>query len=254
MLNIAKTRDQDIPALIAQVRAFVDAELATAPPGVALHLSQDVASIVQDRLDMLLRNGAQGLALVFLILWLFFGLRYSFWVAMGLPVSFLGALFLMPVFGIPINMISMVGLLIGVVFGHLLLGLDLTMPSIVGMASLFGVVVNDSILLVFFIREASAQGMPVIDAAKQAGRARFRPILLTSITTVAGLLPLLLERSLQTQFLIPVAASIAFGLATATIAALLLVPAIDCILDDLGAVGALRAEGDDIAAASATKA
>ena len=137
--------------------------------------------------------------------------------------------------------------LIGVVFGHLLLGLDLTMPSIVGMASLFGVVVNDSILLVFFIRQASAQGMPVIDAAKRAGRARFRPILLTSITTVAGLLPLLLERSLQAQFLIPLAASIAFGLATATIAALFLVPAIYCILDDFGALGALRPEADEVA-------
>jgi len=127
------------------------------------------------------------------------------------------------------------------------LGLDLTMPSIVGMASLFGVVVNDSILLVFFIRQASAQGMPVIDAAKRAGRARFRPILLTSITTIAGLLPLLLERSLQAQFLIPLAASIAFGLATATIAALFLVPAIYCILDDFGALGALRPEADEVA-------
>jgi HAE1 family hydrophobic/amphiphilic exporter-1 len=114
VLNINKTRDQDILELIGRIRAFVDDELAAAPAGVALHLSQDVASIVQDRLDMLLRNGAQGLALVFLILWLFFGLRYSFWVAMGLPVSFLGALFLMPIFGITINMISMVGLLIGV--------------------------------------------------------------------------------------------------------------------------------------------
>jgi HAE1 family hydrophobic/amphiphilic exporter-1 len=141
--------------------------------------------------------------------------------------------------------------LIGVVFGHLLLGLDLTMPSIVGMASLFGVVVNDSILLVFFIRQASAGGVSVIDAAKRAGRARFRPILLTSITTVAGLLPLLLERSLQAQFLIPLAASIAFGLATATIAALFLVPAIYCILDDFGALGALRPEADDVAAPAA---
>lgn len=96
------------------------------------------------------------------------------------------------------------------------LGLDLTMPSIVGMASLFGVVVNDSILLVTFIRQERRRGMATIDAAKQAGRARFRPILLTSITTVAGLLPLLLEKSLQAQILIPLAPSLAFGLVTAT--------------------------------------
>ncbi len=135
--------------------------------------------------------------------------------------------------------------LIGVVFGHMALRLDLTMPSIVGMASLFGVVVNDSILLVVFIRAARAQGICVSDAAKQAARARFRPILLTSITTVAGLTPLLLEKSLQAQILIPLAASLAFGLSAATIAALFLVPAVYAILDDLGWLGALDAEVDD---------
>ncbi|UHD17470.1 efflux RND transporter permease subunit [Thiocapsa bogorovii] len=122
---------------------------------------------------------------------------------------------------------------IGVVFGHMALGLDLTMPSIVGMASLFGVVVNDSILLVTFIRQERRRGMVTIDAAKQAGRARFRPILLTSITTIAGLLPLLLEKSRQAQILIPLAASLAFGLVTATVAALFLVPAVYVILYDL---------------------
>ena len=86
--------------------------------------------------------------------------------------------------------------------------------------------------------------MATIDAAKQAGRARFRPILLTSITTVAGLLPLLLEKSLQAQILIPLAASLAFGLVTATIAALFLVPAVYVVLDDFGALGALEAEVD----------
>ncbi|MBK5930206.1 efflux RND transporter permease subunit [Halochromatium salexigens] len=132
--------------------------------------------------------------------------------------------------------------LIGVIFGHMALGLDLTMPSIIGMASLFGVVVNDSILLVVFIREAQRAGAATVDAARQAGRARFRPILLTSITTVAGLTPLLLEKSLQAQILIPLAASLAFGLASATIAALFLVPAIYVILDDFGLIGGLRPE------------
>jgi HAE1 family hydrophobic/amphiphilic exporter-1 len=135
--------------------------------------------------------------------------------------------------------------LIGVVFGHVAIGQDLTMPSIVGMASLFGVVVNDSILLVLFIRQARDRGLATIDAAKQAGRARFRPILLTSVTTMAGLLPLLLEKSLQAQILVPLAASIAFGLATATIAALFLVPAIYMILDDFGALGALHGQEQD---------
>ncbi len=132
--------------------------------------------------------------------------------------------------------------LIGVMFGHWALGLDLTMPSIVGMASLFGVVVNDSILLVVFIREARAKGIATITAAKEAGRSRFRPILLTSITTIAGLTPLLAETSLQAQILIPMAASLAFGLTSATLTALFLVPALYCVLDDFDLLGQLHAE------------
>jgi HAE1 family hydrophobic/amphiphilic exporter-1 len=135
--------------------------------------------------------------------------------------------------------------LIGMMFGHWAMGLDLTMPGIVGMASLFGVVVNDSILLVVFIREEQAQGIGVRQAAFQAGIERFRPILLTSITTIAGLTPLLTETSLQAQILIPLATSLAFGLTSATITALFLVPAVYCILDDMGVVGEVLAEIDD---------
>jgi len=127
--------------------------------------------------------------------------------------------------------------LVGVMFSHWMFGLDLTLPSIIGMASLFGIVVNDSILLVVFIREARSQGIDVKTAAKQAGRARFRPILLTSITTIAGLTPLLLETSLQAQILIPMAASLAFGLTSATLIGLFLVPSLYCILDDFDLLG-----------------
>ena len=137
--------------------------------------------------------------------------------------------------------------LIGVMFGHWLLGLDLTMPSIVGMASLFGVVVNDSILLVVFMRDERAKGIDVKAAARHAGRARFRPILLTSITTIAGLMPLMLETSLQAQILIPMAASLAFGLTSATLTGLFLVPTIYCILDDydmLGEIDSVPDSGD----------
>jgi len=138
----------------------------------------------------------------------------------------------------PVTVMSVIPTaLIGVVFGHLAMGLNLTLPSIVGMASLFGVVVNDSILLVVFIREARARGVAVQEAARQAGRARFRPILLTSITTIAGLTPLLTETSIQAQILIPLAASLAFGLTSATLIAIFLVPAIYCVLDDLKLLG-----------------
>lgn len=138
----------------------------------------------------------------------------------------------------PITVMSVIPTaLIGVVFGHMALGLDLTLPSMIGMASLFGVVVNDSILLVVFIRDERAAGIPVRQAARDAAIARFRPILLTSVTTIAGLTPLLLEKSLQAQILIPLAASLAFGLMSATLIALFLVPAIYCILDDFNALG-----------------
>jgi multidrug efflux pump subunit AcrB len=122
--------------------------------------------------------------------------------------------------------------LIGVVWGHLLMGLDLTMPSMVGFATLAGVVVNDNILLVTFIKERLREGENVKMAGWLAAKDRFRPIMLTSLTTLAGLLPLLTETSTQAQILIPLVASLAFGLLTATIASLFLVPAFFAFLDD----------------------
>ena len=123
---------------------------------------------------------------------------------------------------------------IGVVWGHLLMGLDLTMPSLVGFATLSGVVVNDNILLVNFIKDRIQEGMNVMEAARQAARDRFRAIILTTLTTLAGLLPLLTETSTQAQLLIPLVASLAFGLMTATIASLFLVPSFFVFIDTLG--------------------
>jgi hydrophobic/amphiphilic exporter-1 (mainly G- bacteria), HAE1 family len=123
---------------------------------------------------------------------------------------------------------------IGVVFGHLAMGLDLTMPSLVGFATLAGVVVNDNILLVNFIKGRLSEGLAVVEAARLAARERLRAILLTSLTSIAGLLPLLSETSTQAQFLIPLVASLAFGLLTATVLALVFVPAFFVILDDVG--------------------
>jgi multidrug efflux pump subunit AcrB len=114
LLQVTKTKDQDTLTVMAAVERQVERERAQAPPGVTFALTSDVASIVQDRLDMLLVNGTQGIVLVFLVLWLFFSFRFSFWVAMGLPASFLGALFGMWLFGLSINMLTMVALLIAV--------------------------------------------------------------------------------------------------------------------------------------------
>jgi multidrug efflux pump subunit AcrB len=124
--------------------------------------------------------------------------------------------------------------LIGVVWGHLALGLVLTVPSLVGFVSLAGIVVNDSILMVEFIKLRRRDGLAVVEAAQKAPRDRLRAVLLTSATTIAGLLPLLTERSLQAQFLIPLAASIVFGLAATTILVLVVVPCLYTIVDDLG--------------------
>ena len=125
---------------------------------------------------------------------------------------------------------------IGMVLGHLAMGLDLSIPSLVGLATLSGVVVNNSILLVSFIRDEMATGRDPVEAAGEAAKARFRAVVLTSLTTIAGLLPLLSETSTQAQFLIPLVNSLAFGLLTATILSLFLVPSLFAILADFGLV------------------
>ena len=131
--------------------------------------------------------------------------------------------------------------LIGAVLGHVLMGMDLSILSLFGIVALTGVVVNDSLVMVDFINRAYRSGIPLREAIRSAGVARFRPILLTSLTTFAGLTPLLLERSLQAQFLIPMAVSLAFGVMFSTLVTLLLVPAGYMILEDgLGIVAALR--------------
>jgi multidrug efflux pump subunit AcrB len=131
--------------------------------------------------------------------------------------------------------------LIGVVAGHLVMGIDLSMPSVMGFVSLAGIVVNDSILLVSFLKMNMDEGMEVEDAARRASRERFRAVLLTSLTTIAGLLPLLAERSVQAQVLIPLVTSIAFGLMATTVLVLLVVPCLFAILHDLGLTGSAGA-------------
>ena len=114
---------------------------------------------------------------------------------------------------------------VGALWGHALMGLPVTLFSLFGLVALAGVVVNDSIVLIDFINTRVGEGRSVQDAVREAGVRRFRPVLLTSLTTVAGLAPILLERSFQAQVLIPMAASLSFGLMLSTVLVLLLVPA-----------------------------
>ncbi len=126
--------------------------------------------------------------------------------------------------------------LIGVIFGHWLIDVDVSMPSMLGFVSLSGVVVNDSILLVLFLKMQLERGASIHVAAAQASRKRFRAIMLTSLTTIAGLLPLLFERSLQAQVLIPLAVSIAFGMMASTVLVLLVIPCLYTVLADFGLI------------------
>jgi len=97
------------------------------------------------------------------------------------------------------------------------MGMPFTMISLFGIVALSGIVVNDSLILIDFINRAARNGMEIGQAVVESGKVRFRPVLLTSVTTIAGLFPLLLERSFQAQFLIPMAVSISFGLLAATV-------------------------------------
>ena len=112
----------------------------------------------------------------------------------------------------------------GAIIGHAVMGLPVTMFSLFGIVALCGIVVNDSIVLVDFINHRRNEGLPLLDALVDAGRRRFRPIMLTSITTIGGLFPIVIETSLQAQVVIPMAVCICFGLLTSTVLALVQVP------------------------------
>lgn len=122
--------------------------------------------------------------------------------------------------------------LIGAVVGHAVMGLDLTMMSLFGVVALSGVVVNDSLVLIDGINLGIREGKSLADAVNDAGEERFRPVVLTSITTIAGLMPLLAERSSQAQSVIPMATSLAFGLLFSTVLTLMVVPALYLLVND----------------------
>lgn len=135
-----------------------------------------------------------------------------------------------------IVMINIPLALIGAIWGHLIMGLEFALPSMIGFVSLAGVVVNDSILLVEYVKSHVADGMSLHEAAKQAVHDRFRAIFLTSVTTVAGMTPLLFETSTQALILVPLVASIVFGMVTSTLLIMLVLPAMYAIMEDIGFV------------------
>jgi multidrug efflux pump subunit AcrB len=125
--------------------------------------------------------------------------------------------------------------LMGAIFGHMILGWQVSLFSIMGVTACAGVVVNDNLVLIDRINRLRGEGQAVVSALLQAGEDRFRPIILTSLTTFVGLLPIMSETSVQAQFLIPMVTSLSFGVLFATGVTLILVPALYLIAEDLSA-------------------
>jgi multidrug efflux pump subunit AcrB len=179
-------------------------------------------------------------------------------------VGFIGALLIMYVLiAIPLRsywqpLIIMTVIpfgIIGALGGHVLLGLDLSIMSMCGFVALAGVVVNDSLILVEYVNRHRRE-LPIREAAVAAGTRRFRAIILTSLTTFAGLMPMVLETDMQARFLIPMAVSLGFGILFSTALTLILVPSIYLILEDLRALlpGGGAKPTEDSRAAGATPA
>ena len=122
--------------------------------------------------------------------------------------------------------------IVGAAIGHIVMGIDMSIMSMCGIAALSGVVVNDSLVLVDFVSRYEKE-YGVQEAARRAGAARFRAIILTSLTTFVGIMPMVLETDMQARFLIPMAVSLGFGILFATFITLILVPSVYLILEDL---------------------
>ena len=190
----------NMTVLQADLKAYLD-ELVQQYPGVT-HSLEGEAKEQRESFGSL----AWGLLFVFFIIYALLAIPFK---------SYMQPIIVMSV--IPFGMI-------GAVMGHWIMGMDLSIMSLLGMLALVGVVVNDSLVLVDFINKKRAEGGELLEAVKQAGASRFRPVMLTSITTFIGLMPLLFEKATEAQVLIPMAVSLGFGIIFATFITLLLVP------------------------------
>lgn len=161
ILKIKKNKSDDALRIKERVNAFVEKEQVAAPEGITLTLTNDMSSLLKDRLSMLLRNGWQGAILVFLSMWLFFSLRYSFWVSAGLPVAFMGGLFLMSVFGVSINIMTLVGLLMAI-----------------------GIMMDDAIVIAESIAAHVEKKLPVNEAVVQGVKKVAPGVISSFLTTV----------------------------------------------------------------------
>ncbi len=213
VITVTSDLDEDIAnaqKIVTDLSQNFLPELKRKFPGVAYDL-EGQAKRSQESMDSLMKGFAVAAMVIFLLL-------ASQFKSYAQPLIIMTA--------IPFG-------LIGAIVGHFIMGLDLTIISVFGIVALSGIVVNDSLILIDFINAKIAKGAKVFDAVIEAGESRFRPVLLTSVTTVAGLAPLLTETSFQAKFLIPMAVSISFGLVAATILTLIFVPSLYVVVWDV---------------------
>ncbi len=205
------TRIGNADAIVAELQTSFLPNLAAATPGLSFDVGGQSANSAET-VASILRGFLIGLVGIYVVLsFQFRSYVEPVIVMMAIPLAF-----------------------IGVILGHLIMGYNISMPSLIGAASLAGIVVNNSILLVQVIKRHTAEGMNIARAAGQASRERFRPILMSVSTTIMGLAPLLLERSTQAQSLKPLVISVVFGLFSSTLLVLVVLPAFYAILGDLG--------------------
>lgn len=204
-------KDQVEPAkIVKEIQEGMATDLLKRYPGITFGLSGQ-SQQEQESLDDLIAGAVLAL--------------FGIYALMAIPLrSYVQPLIIMSV--IPFG-------LVGAVVGHLVLGLPLSVLSLCGIIALAGVVVNDSLVMVDFVNREISEGISPLQAARDAGAKRFRAILLTSLTTFVGLIPIITEKSLQAQIVIPMAISLAFGILFATIITLFLIPALYVILQDL---------------------
>jgi len=203
ILNVSADIDKrkaDLPAIIADLKAYLT-ELIPSYPGIKYGFKGEAEEQAETNASL-----SFGLIMVVIAIYSLLAIPFkSYWqpfiVMSIIPFSVIGA-----------------------IIGHLIIGINLSMLSMMGMLALTGVVVNDSLVLVDYINKQRKAGVALKEAVLNSGSARFRPVMLTSLTTFAGLTPLLLDQSTQAKFLVPMAVSLGFGILFATVITLIIIP------------------------------
>ncbi len=207
----------EVDAAIANANKIVSDVERDALPGILAEFDGLTYALEGEQKNQAETMGALGKGFVFALIAIF-GLLSVVFRSYAQPVIIMGV--------IPFG-------LVGAVLGHVVMGYDLSLMSMMGVVALSGVVVNDSLILVDAANGFRAQGMSRRQAIVAGGARRFRPILLTSLTTFFGLVPMITETSMQARFLIPMAISLGFGVLLATTICLILVPSAYAIVDDI---------------------